>query len=127
MIEKKGISTEIWKKKTTSLHKHKKEDKVLIKNHCVISLVPIFGKISEKVIYNSLFNNFLSNKFFTQFQSSFPPGDSCIAQLLLMIHEIHTAFDHNPTVDVRHVFLDISKALTNFGMMVSFLSSVRGC
>ena len=27
-----------------------------------------------------------------------------------MIHEIQTAFDENPAVDVRGVFLDLSKA-----------------
>ena len=37
-------------------------------------------------------------------------GGSCIAQLLLTIHEMQTTFDENPTVDVRGVFLDISKA-----------------
>ena len=62
------------------------------------------------MIYNSLFNYFLSNKLFTPSQSGFLPGDSCIAQLLSIIHEIQTAFDENPTVDVRGVFLDISKA-----------------
>ena len=31
-------------------------------------------------------------------------------QLLSMIYEIQTAFDENPAVDVRGVFLDISKA-----------------
>ena len=39
------------------------------------------------------------------------PGNSCIAQLLSIIHKIQTAFDDNPAVDVRSVFLDISKAL----------------
>ena len=73
-------------------------------------LLPIFGKISERVIYNSLFNYFQSNKLFTPSQSGFLPGDSSIAQLLSIIHEIQTAFDNNPTVDVRGVFLDISKA-----------------
>ena len=43
-------------------------------------------------------------------QSGFLPGDSCIAQLLSIIHEIQSAFDNNPTVDVRGVLLDISKA-----------------
>ena len=62
------------------------------------------------MIYNSLFNYFLNNKLFTPSQSGFLPGDSCIAQLLSIIHEIQTAFDENPTVDVRGVFLDISKA-----------------
>ena len=61
------------------------------------------------MIYNSLFNYFLSNKLFTPSQSGFLPGDSCIAELLIVIHEIQTAFDENPTVDVRGVFLDISK------------------
>ena len=60
-------------------------------------------------MYNSLFNYFQSNRLFTPSQSGFLPGDSCIAQLSI-IHEIQTAFDENPTVDVRGVFLDISKA-----------------
>ena len=57
-----------------------------------------------------MFNYFLSNKLFTPSQSGFLPGDSSIAQLLSIIHEIQTAFDNNPTVDVRGVFLDISRA-----------------
>ena len=64
----------------------------------------------ERVIYNSLFNYFQSNRLFTPSQSGFLPGDSCITQLLSIIHEIQTAFDENPTVDVRGVFLDLSKA-----------------
>ena len=57
-----------------------------------------------------MFNYFLSNKLFTPSQSGFLRGDSSIAQLLSVIHEIQTAFDNNPTADVRGVFLDISKA-----------------
>ena len=57
-----------------------------------------------------MFNCFLSNKLFTPSQSSFLPGGSSIAQLLSIIYEIQTAFDNNPTVDVRGVFLDISRA-----------------
>ena len=105
---KKGIFPDTWKKRNVT-PAHKKEDKTLI-NNCRISLIPIFGKIFERVIYNSLFNYFLSNKLFIPSQSGFLPGDSCIAQLLPIIHEIQTAFDENPTVDMRGVFLDISKA-----------------
>ena len=64
----------------------------------------------ERVIYNSLFNYFQRNRLFTPSQSDSLPGDSCIAQLLSIIHEIQTDFDENPTVDVRGVFLDLSKA-----------------
>ena len=50
---KKVIFPEIWKKdNVVSIHK---KDKILIKNYHPISLLPIFGKIFERVIYNSLF------------------------------------------------------------------------
>ena len=76
-----------------------------------MSLLPFFGKMFERAIYNSLFNYFQSSRLFTPSQSGFLPGDSCIGQLLSIIHDIQTAFDENPTVDVRGDFLDISKAL----------------
>ena len=43
-------------------------------------------------------------------QSGFRPSDSCINQLLAITHEIFEAFDCNPALEVRSVFLDISKA-----------------
>ena len=107
MKEKKF--SEVWKK-ANIVPVHKKEDKSLIKNNRPVSLLPIFSKLCERVIYNALFNYFKDNKHFTPSQSGFLPGDSCIAQLLSIIHEIQTAFDNNPAVDVRGVFLDISKA-----------------
>ena len=106
---KKGKFPEIWKKANV-VPVHKREDKMLVKHYRPISLLPIFGKMFERVIYNSLFNYFQSNRLFTPSQSGFLPGDSFIAQLLSKIHEIQTAFDENPTVDVRGVFLDLSKA-----------------
>ena len=79
-------------------------------NYCPISLLPIFGKISERLIYDSLFNHFLRKQLFTPSQSGLLPRNSCIAQLLSTLHEIQTAFDKNPTRDVRGIFLDIFKA-----------------
>ena len=43
-------------------------------------------------------------------QSGFHPPDSCINQLVAITHEIIEVFDCNPTLEVRSVFLDISKA-----------------
>ena len=83
---------------------------MLVKNHRSISLLPIFGKTFEGVIYNSLCNYFQSNRLFKPSQTGFPWGDSRIAQLLSVIHEIEIAFDKNPTLDVTGVFLDVSKA-----------------
>ena len=34
-------------------------------------------------------------------QSGFIQADSCIAQILSIIHKIQTPFDNNPTIDVR--------------------------
>ena len=68
------------------------------------------SKIFQVVIYNSLFNHFVSNKLFTPSQLDFLQGESCIAQLLSIIHETQTSFDSNPLADVTDVFLDISKA-----------------
>ena len=43
-------------------------------------------------------------------QSGFRPGDSTINQLLSITHSIFEAFDCNPSLEVRSVYLDISKA-----------------
>ena len=42
-------------------------------------------------------------------QSGFTPGDSCIHQLIALTHNIFTAFDANPSLDIHSIFLDLSK------------------
>ena len=104
-----GKFPESWKKGNV-VPVYKKESKYLIKNYRPITLLPVFAKIYERLIYNSLLSYFVFKKLFTKCQSGFVPGDSCISQLLSIIHEIQSSFDSNPTTDVREVFLDISKA-----------------
>ena len=90
---------------------HKKESTNLIKNYPPISLLPIFSKIFERLIFNSLYNCLMQNKLFTDCQSGFIPSNSCVAQLLLSItHEIYKSFNCNSPTDTRGSFLDISKA-----------------
>ena len=55
-----------------------------------------------------MFEFFTGNNLISDNQSGFKPGDSCIDQLISIIHEIYQSFDDNP--EVRTVFLDISKA-----------------
>ena len=43
-------------------------------------------------------------------QSGFRPNNSCINQLISITHNIYRAFDANPSLEVRGVFLDLSKA-----------------
>ena len=89
---------------------HKKESKNLIKKYRPISILPVFSKMFERIIFNPLFNYFLENKLFTEFQSGFLSGDYCISKLLSITHEINKSFHCDPSVDVRGTFLDISKA-----------------
>ena len=87
-----------------------KKEKKLLKNYRPISFFPIFSKIFVRVIYNSFFNHFVSNKRFTPCKFGFLLTILCIAQLLSIIHEIQTSFGRNSSVDVRGVFLDFCKA-----------------
>ena len=89
---------------------HNKNDKQLVKNYRPISLLLIFGKISEKIIFNKIYHFLLEERLLNPNQSGFRPSDSCINQLLAITHEIFETFDCNSTLEVRSVFLDISKA-----------------
>ena len=88
----------------------KKGDKQLIKNYRPISLLPICGKIFEKIIFNNLYSYLNANNLITGNQSGFRPGDSTTNQLLYLVNEIHQAFENPKSLEVRVVFLDISKA-----------------
>ena len=55
-----------------------------------------------------MFEIHIVNDLISQNQSGFKPGDSCINQLLAITHKIYKSFD--ACLDVRAVFLDISKA-----------------
>ena len=104
-----GAFPDCWKKANV-VPIHKKESKNLLKNYRPISLLPIFGKIYERVIFKEFFNHFHQNQLFTKCQSGFLPSDSSISQLLSIVHEINSSFDCDPTIDVKGDFPDISKA-----------------
>ena len=52
----------------------------------------------------------IQNNLLNSCQSSFRPNDSCINQLISITHNIYRAFNANPSLEVRGVFLDLSKA-----------------
>ena len=99
----------IWKK-SNIIPAHKKNDRQLVNNYRPISLLPIFGKIFEKIIFNRIYDFLLKEELLNPIQSGFRLSDSCINQLLAITHEIFEAFDCNPPLEVRSVFLNISKA-----------------
>ena len=95
-------------KKANLVPVYKKGDKQCLINYRPVSLLPICGKIFEKLIFNEMFKFFNENNLISPKQSGFKPGDSCINQLISITHEIYEALDAG--FEVRSVFLDISKA-----------------
>ena len=87
---------------------HKKGNKQTLKNYRPLSLLPICGKILERLMFNEMFEFFIENKLISSSHSGLKPGNSCINQLLSITHEIYSSFDED--LEVRSVFLDISKA-----------------
>ena len=100
--------SDVWKKGKI-VPVHKKRDKQLIKNHRSVSLLPLCEKLFEKFMVNSIFRFIDTRKIFSVHQSGFHPGDSCVHQLIGIVDDINNAFDANPSLEVRGVFLDICK------------------
>ena len=93
----------LWKK-ANIVPIHKKGEIDLIKSYCPVSLLPIFGKNFERLIFNSLFKYTDENELLNPSQSGFCPFDSCVNQLLFINHKILSNFDCGVPKDIRAVF-----------------------
>ena len=67
----------------------KKGDKQIYKNYRPVSLLPIFRKILERLIFEEMFPFFIENKLIIANQSGFKPGDSYINHLIAITYEIY--------------------------------------
>ena len=59
-----------------------------------VSLLPICGKIFERLLYNNMFEFFIKDSLISANQSGFKQGDSCKYQLLSITYEIYQSFDN---------------------------------
>ena len=98
------------RKKSNIVPIHKKGDKQCTVNYRPVSLLPICGKIFERLIFKPGFEFLEGNKLLSPNQSGFRPNNSCENQLLSIAHSIYADFDQSPSLEVRANFLDISKA-----------------
>ena len=89
-------------KKVNVVPAHKKGDKQNLKNYRPISLLPVAGKIFQRILYSNMYEFFTENSLISPKQSGFKPGDSCISQLLSITHEIYKSFDDG--LEVRGIF-----------------------
>ena len=86
----------------------KKENREIKSSYRPISLLPICGKILEKIVFDQLYAFLNANNLLSKNQTGFRPGDSTICQLLSITSSIYEAFENYE--ETRAVFLDISKA-----------------
>ena len=107
-IIRTGIFPDLWESANVT-PVHKKESKQFIKNYRPISLLPLFAKIFERILFLNMHNVFTYNGLITKYQSGFQPGDSVTNQLISLVDSIHSPIDIN--LEVRSVFLDMPKAL----------------
>ena len=79
-------------KKADLVPAYKKGDHQCVKIYSLVSLLPVFSKIFERLIYNAVFKHFLGNNFISSNQSGFKPDAFCINQLIAVTHEVFYRF-----------------------------------
>ena len=87
----------------------KKNDKQILSNYRPVSLLPVYNKISERLIYNLEYKHISDNNLLSPNQSGFRTGDSCINQLLSITHIFHC---FGEGMETTTIFLDISKSFS---------------
>ena len=87
---------------------YKKGNKSLIENYRPVSILPIFGKIFEKVIYSRLHSFFSSKGILQDSQFGFRKGHSTTHALHKSVSEIAHSVTHGK--HVLGIFIDLSKA-----------------
>ena len=68
---------------------HKKANRQIKSNYRPISLLPICGKILEKIVFDHVYSYLNSNNLISKNQSGFRPGDSTIYQLISITSNIY--------------------------------------
>ena len=78
---RQGVFPEQWKKANV-VPVHKEDEKNLKENYRPISLLTIFGKIFEKLIFGTFYQHLESNSLLNPNQSGFRPGDLTVNSLI---------------------------------------------
>jgi len=83
-------------------------DKMLVKNYRPVSVLPVFSKIFERVMYNRLMRYLEKHNILYQYQFGFKKNHSTYMALTLLIDKILNALDNNE--HVLGLYLDFAKA-----------------
>ena len=115
-----GRFPDIWKR-STIIHVLNKEDKQIVDIYRPVSLLLMFGKLFEKLLFNSIMEFLEENNLLNSNQLGFRPNNSCESQLPSIVPNIYSSFDCHPSLEVRSIFLDISKAFIRSGIKDYFI------
>ena len=107
---------------------YKKDNKECIENYRPISILPIFGKIFEKIIYNRLYKFFTAKGILHDEQFGFRKGHSTTHALHKSVNAISESMASGK--HVLGIFIDLSKAFDTLdhGILLNKLENygVRG-
>ena len=87
---------------------YKKGDKRHLENYRPVSILPIFGKIFEKVIYSRLYSFLSTNCVISNTQFGFRKGHSTAHALNYSVEKIFSSLEADE--HVIGIFIDLSKA-----------------
>jgi len=122
-----GIFPDLFKLATV-IPIHKSGSINTFSNYRPISILPIFSKLIEKIMYNNLYGFLQFSNFFSDNQYGFIKNRSTTDALLKFSNFIYSSIDNNKKT--LAVFLDISKAFDSVNHLILLnklhLSGIRG-
>jgi hypothetical protein len=77
-------------------------------NYIPISIIPVFAKLLERLMYNRLISFFFENEILSEAQNSFRKGKSIDTAVQSFIGRIEKALDKR--VHTTGIFIDLTKA-----------------
>ena len=86
----------------------KTNDEMVFSNYRPVSVLPVFSKLLERLVYNRLITYITNNKLLYEYQLGFQKGKSTHLALILLVDKITEALDRAECVIC--IFLDFSKA-----------------
>ncbi len=87
---------------------YKADNNMLVNNYRPVSVLPVFSKILERLMYNRLYAFIIKHDIFYKYQFGFQKGHSTNMALIVLVDKIMSALDNGDIV--LGVFIDLSKA-----------------
>ena len=87
---------------------YKKDEEFLLTNYRLISVLPCFSKLLERIMYNRLFKQLSENSILYEKQFGFQTSHSTEHAILLLVNQLHQSFDESKFT--LGIFIDLSKA-----------------